>query len=247
MLTVAIHQPQYLPYLGFFHKLVHCDVFIALDHVQYQSGGLQNRNKIKTVNGPQWLTVPVSASLSDAIKDVRIPAQQAGWARKHWQSLQTSYAKAPYFKTYAPELQAILMGGQHSQLCSVDMQLIEWAMKVMGINTRIVYSSMLSPEGQASEMLIALCRALGATRYFSGQGGKRYMELPLFSQAGIEIEWQQFLPPSYPQLFPALGFIPNLSVLDAIFMCGAEARGLLDCRDAAAPDAVAAVALEEDF
>src|SRR5690349_2055934 len=100
MKVLSIHQPQYLPYLGFFHKLRHSDLFVALDSVQFQKNGLQNRNKIKTKDGWQWLTVPTQASLGQTIREVKID-RKAPWQRKHLGALQSSYARAPHYRQYA--------------------------------------------------------------------------------------------------------------------------------------------------
>src|SRR5829696_3796305 len=100
MTTVAIHQPQYLPYLGFFHKLYHCDLFVALDNVQFQKNGVQNRNKIKTSQGWQWLTVPVLHDFGQLIQAVQI-SPNVPWQRKHWSTLVSNYGRAPFFQPLA--------------------------------------------------------------------------------------------------------------------------------------------------
>jgi hypothetical protein len=220
-MRVAIHQPQYLSYLGFFHKLAHCDLFIALDIVQFQKNGLQNRNKIKTAQGWQWLTVPVLHNFGQTIRQVQINPD-IPWARKHWNALVTSYKQTPYFQTLAPGLQmSYELSG--TLLCEVNMQTTAWAMAALGIETPVRRASELDVPGAQTELLVNLCRACGATTYLSGPGGRRYMDLNLFERAGINVEFQEFVSPTYPQVFPGLGFIPDLSVVDALFSCGSAA------------------------
>lgn len=222
MTIVAIHQPQYLPYLGFFHKLAHCDIFIAMDNVQFQRRGVQHRNKIKTRQGEQWLTVPVCHSRRDEerINEMQINPEQP-WAQKQWGSIVTNYSKAAYFDQYASELQAILTS-EWFHLYDLDVAMIRWVMEKLQIKVPIVYLSTLDVEGSKSELLINACKAVGANTYLSGSGGKRYMELEKFDASDIKIQWQEFNFPTYEQLFPELGFIPNLSILDTLFCCGSK-------------------------
>jgi hypothetical protein len=220
MKIVAIHQPQYLPYLGFFHKLLHCDVFVALDNVQFQKNGLQNRNKVKNAQGWQWLTVPVLHDFGQLINEVRTNPE-IPWQQKHWNALRFNYSRAAYFDTYGPALENIL-NRDWNNLCELNVTLIRWVAEALGIETPIVYSSDLSVDGNKTGLLVEVCQALEADGYLSGPGGRRYMDLAAFEAAGIEVLWQQFIPPVYKQLFPGVGFIPNLSVVDALFNCGPE-------------------------
>ncbi|MBE9223909.1 WbqC family protein [Phormidium sp. LEGE 05292] len=228
MTIAVIHQPQYLPYLGFFHKLNQGDIFVVMDSVQFMRRGIQHRNKIKTQKGEQWLTVPVfhqSSREEEYIKEVQIDSELP-WARKHWNTLLTNYSPAPYFDKYAWELQQLLEKEWH-YLCELDMVLIEWIMEVLGIKKQIVYLSDLAIDGTKSELLIDVCKAVDADTYLSGSGGKRYMDLSLFESAGINVIWQEFNFQSYNQLFPELGFLPNLSIIDTLFCCGLETRKFL--------------------
>jgi len=227
MKIVAIHQPQYLPYLGFFHKIAHCDVFAALDHVQFQKNGLQNRNKIKTASkeGTQWITVPVKHNLGQAINEVRMDSS-APWQKKHWNALVSNYSRARCFRQYTDGLQQVLLA-DHENLSRLNMALTEWSMEAMEIRTPVVYSSQLQVEGHATALLVDICRSVGADAYLSGPGGKNYMEMPLFEQAGIQVLWQDFKCPVYEQQFPDAGFIPNLSVVDALLNCGQDVAAMV--------------------
>jgi len=222
---VAIHQPQYLPYLGFFHKLAQCDVFVVLDDVQFQKNGLQNRNKIKTCKGWQWLTVPVLQRADQTIKEVRLNPQTR-WSRKHWSALVTNYSKAPFFALYGASIREILQA-EHEYLGSLDMALVRFCAQALGIETPMTMSSELKVGPGKTQRLVNICQALNADTYLSGPGGKRYMEMELFERAGLTVKFQEFTSPVYAQQFADQGFLPNLSVLDALFCCGPEARALI--------------------
>lgn len=225
MTIAAIHQPQYLPYLGFFHKLSQADIYIVMDNVEFLRRGLQHRNKVKTKDGDQWLTVPVLHQQKQLINQVQIN-NETPWCRKHWGTIQTNYSRAPYFEAYAADLQAILsQDWQH--LWQLNMALIRWAMEMLGLHMPMVLLSQLPVQGQKSDRLIEACKAVGANTYLSGPGGRQYMDMSLFEQAGVEVIWQEFTPPTYPQLFPQVEFIPNLSILDVLFCCGDDARQFL--------------------
>ncbi|MGA9380772.1 MAG: WbqC family protein [Phormidium sp.] len=228
MTIAVIHQPQYLPYLGFFHKLNQSDIFVVMDSVQFMRRGIQHRNKIKTSKGEQWLTVPVfhqSSREEEYIKDVQINLEFP-WARKHWNTLITNYSPAPYFDQYAFEFQQLLKEEWH-YLCELNMVLIKWLMEILMIKKPIVYLSELAIDGTKSDLLIDTCKAVGADTYLSGSGGKEYMNLSLFEDAGINVIWQEFNSPFYKQIFPELGFLPNLSIIDVLFCCGLKTRDFL--------------------
>lgn len=225
MKVVGIHQPQYLPYLGFFHKIFHSDVFVILDSVQFQKHGLQNRNRIKTGQGWQWLTVPVLHRFGQRIHEVSINPK-VRWGRKHWHALTTNYSRAPYLCTYGPELKDLLERDWTS-LCQLNVALIRWVMRVLDVKTPLIYSSELDVDGTRAELLINICKAVGADSYLSGPGGRRYMDLAAFEAAGLTVLWQDFTPPVYDQMFPAVGFVPNLSIVDTLFCCGPATRQFL--------------------
>jgi hypothetical protein len=230
MTTAAIHQPQYLPYLGFFHKLANSDVLVVMDNVQFHRRGLQHRNKIKTSAGWQWLTVPVSSGSHVSLGDVRISRTES-WQAKHTRALTLNYSRAPYFDRYGGELVDLLQR-PWDRLSSLNMTLTEWITDCLGIRTQIVYASDLAVEGNRSDLLVELCKAVDASTYLSGPGGRRYMDTATFEAAGVEVRWQQFEHPSYPQLFPRVGFIPDLSIVDVLFCCGAELASDWSKRDA---------------
>jgi hypothetical protein len=225
-LIIANHQPQYLPYLGFFHKIRQCDRLIVLDDVQFLERGHQHRNTIKMQTGTQWLTVPVLQRRGQLIHEVTIdPAQK--WRKKHWAALQSNYGPAPFFKELAPALHAILVEGTQTHLLALDLDLLRWAMSLLGIDVPMQLSSELGVGAVAGERHIEICKAVGADTYVSGVGGRQYMDLAMFEAAGIAVRFQDYAAREYPQLFPKHGFIPNLAVVDALFNVGPAARDLI--------------------
>lgn len=225
MTTLSIHQPQYLPYLGFFHKIAHSDIFVALDDTQFQKNGVQNRNKIKTAQGWQWLTVPIQHRFGQRICEVQLDGRTP-WPRKHAHTLRANYARAPYYDQYAPTLNDLL-DAKYDNLSQLNMALTHWVLSILEVRTPILCASGLNVAGEQTTRLINICQAMGADCYLSGPGGRQYMELELFAAAGIQVQWQQFEPPVYPQCFPQTGFIPNLSVIDVLFNCGPESARFL--------------------
>lgn len=225
MTTAAIHQPQYLPYLGFFHKVAQSDVFVVMDDAQFQRRGVQHRNRIKTSAGEQWLTVPVTKRGTEPSRAVQISATEP-WQRRHVTALRLNYARASYHADLGPSLYEVLER-PWTNLCELSMATTSWIMDALEITTPTVYQSELGVDGRASELLANLSVAVGADHYLSGPGGKEYMELDVFEDAGVEVVWQEFVSPTYPQLFPEAGFIPDLSAIDAILCCGSQARAFV--------------------
>lgn len=218
-MKVAIHQPQYLPWLPYLLKIEESDVFIFLDTVDFQKNGLQNRNQIKTAQGAHWLTVPVYQQLGQKIRDVKIN-NSSDWRRKHWQTIQQCYRKAPSFKAHEKDLEA-LYAQEWNGLNELNIKLTTLMLRWMNIRTPIMKSSQMKATGASSDLVLNLCLEAGATRYLSGTGGKNYLDQDAFEKAGIEIVYRPtVLPEAYPQLFPQAGFINHLSALDIILNCG---------------------------
>lgn len=225
MTIAAIHQTQYLPYLGFFHKLAQADIFVVMDNVEFLRRGLQHRNKIKTAQGAQWLTVPVLHQQHQLINEVKINPDYP-WARKHWGTVRTNYSPAPYFDLYADELEEILFR-DWEKLHDLNLALMVWVMRKLGIRIPVIYLSDLPVRGSKTQRLVEACQAVNAQAYISGVGGRNYMDLDQFDAANIRVIWQEFTPPTYDQVFPDAGFIPNLSILDVLFCYGPDTRDFL--------------------
>jgi len=223
-MRVAVHQPQYLPWLGYFDKIDRADLFVLLDTVQFKKNEWQNRNRIKTAQGWQWLTVPVTYRFPQRINQVKIKPQ-SNWARKHLLALRTNYSKAPYFSDYFDIFQKILTE-RWPGLAALNIRLVRAFTEVLGISTPLRVASELGPlpEGP-NERLIAICQHLDAEVYLAGMGGRDYMHLGKFEKAGIEVVFQEFNPPVYPQLYG--DFLPDLSVVDLLFNCGKQSLGII--------------------
>ncbi len=223
---VAIHQPNYLPWLGYFHKIAVADLFVFLDDVQFSKSGYINRVKVMAPGGPKWLTVPVSVHLGDAINAVR-PARP-GWARAHLDSLHNYYKDAPGFRAVWPRLRGIYAELPASGLAAINKALVEAIAREMKLNCRFVASSTLDAGGgTGDDRLIALMRAVAPDGcYLSGRGGAKYQDPEKFAAAGIGFRYADFSHPVYHQ--GGADFAPGLSALDAVFQLGWEgAAGLL--------------------
>lgn len=213
-MIVTIHQPEYLPYIGFFDRISRADIFVILDNVQYQKNAFINRNKIKTFDGWQWLTVPVKQR--EALKNINEIeiSNEIDWRVKHWKALLYNYNKAPYFKKYSDFFEKLYKQNWTS-LANLDIYLIENIMDMLGLKKEIKKSSLLKANGKADDLLINICKELGADTYFSGPGGRGYMDLEKFKEQNINVVFQEFTHPVYAQQFGE--FIPNLSIIDLLF------------------------------
>ena len=225
-MNISIHQPQYLPWLPLLLKIEQSDLFIFLDNVDFQKNGLQNRNQIKSSQGLIWLTVPIYQKLGQKIIDVKIVSDKI-WRKKHWQTIQACYRKAPYFKFYKEALEAIYVY-EWSSLCNLNIETMKMLMKFMDIKTPTIRSSQMKATGQASDLIHNLCLEVGATQYISGIGGKEYLNPSTFYNSGIDLVYKSYsLPKEYPQLFNQSGFFNSLSVIDIILNCGQDWRNYI--------------------
>jgi hypothetical protein len=219
MTTMVVLQPGYLPWLGFFDQMRRCDIFVYYDDVQFDKNGWRNRNRIKTAQGPLWLTVPVlqAARMGQRICDVEV--DQGRWTIKHLRAIAQSYAKAPYLQLYYPELEALLQ--RHwAKLVDLDLALTEAMCRWLRLERQIMRASELGISGAQSERLLNICRHFGADRYVSGAAAREYLDVGLFAAAGIEVEWQDYHHPVYPQLHGA--FVPFMSSLDLLLNVGPD-------------------------
>ncbi|MCX6907929.1 MAG: WbqC family protein [Verrucomicrobia bacterium] len=216
-MILAAHQPQYLPWLGFFDKMTRADVFVLLDCPQYKKREFQNRNRIKSPHGAIWLTVPVLSTSRrfQRIRDVEIN-NTVYWRNKHWKSIEQHYRKAPFWSDHASAIQAFY-GAEWSSLCDLNMAMFRHYVQVLGITTTFRVESEVGTTRTNTERLIELCKKLGATCYLSGAGGKDYMDESRFAQEGIELRYHQYGHPVYRQMYPDLPFAPFMCILDLLF------------------------------
>ncbi|HEX8145357.1 MAG TPA: WbqC family protein [Pyrinomonadaceae bacterium] len=223
--TLVVLQPGYLPWLGFFDQMRRSDIFVFYDDVQFDKNGWRNRNRIKSPKGPHWLSVPVRvSSLSQRILETEIDNRQP-WARKHLGTIKQFYARAPYLKRYLPELEELLAGRVWERLIDLDVAVVELLSGWLGISRRTLRSSALRIEGERSERLLNICLALGARRYLSGSAARVYLDTELFARHGVEVEWQDYEHPVYPQQHGE--FVPFLSALDLLLNCGDESTAII--------------------
>ena len=216
--TVAIHQPTYLPYLGFFSKIHNSDVFVYLDNVTKNEW--INRNKIKTPDGWCWLTVPkVNKNILETpICTVEI-SNTVNWRRKHYNSIQFNYGRASHFEEYRNFFEKVYQS-DWSFLADLNRFLIKSICAFLGIKGVFIDASTLDVKGSRTELLVDICETLDADVYLSGVGGKNYIDYQMFEKSNIDIVFQEFKSPTYPQLHG--DFIPNLSIIDYLLNCGGE-------------------------
>jgi WbqC-like protein family len=216
--TVAILQPGFLPWLGFFDQMIRCDVFVYYDDVQFDKHGWRNRNRIKGPSGPQWVTVPIlhSGRQGQRILDTEIDNSK-NWGRKILATIRQNYALAPYLASYLPEFERLLEQPWR-YLADLDVAAADLMCRWFDIERPVFRSSRLGIEGGKSSRLLAICQHFSATKYLSGNAGQAYLDGRLFETAGIAVEWQNYSHPAYPQLHG--NFISHLSALDMVFNTG---------------------------
>lgn len=215
-MMVSIHQPQYLPWLGYIDKIDRADIFVLLDNVQYKKNEWQNRNRIKTPQGWQWITVPVLYRFPEKINEVRIN-NKVHWRRKHKVAIETNYRRAPFFGEYFPYLEEIYEKHWET-LIDINIASLKGILQLFSINKEMLLASEIPTRDDPQGRLIDLCKAVGADTYLSGRDGPKYMNMKAFEEAGIKVIIQDFKHPVYPQ--PYGGFEPNLSSIDLLFNCG---------------------------
>jgi hypothetical protein len=242
-MIVAAHQPNFLPWLGFFDKMRKADLFLLVDHVQFERQNFQNRTMIKTGDGPRWATVPVRQNSRDErIVDKLIDNSRQGrlrWGRKLLTTLKYAYQAAPHFSAYEPELTEIFESPWES-LALLNIRLIEFCREALGIRTPMRRSSELDIKGAKSDMVLDLCRQLKADAYLAGTGGSRgYLDAAAFAQEGVRILWQDFRHPRYAQAPAREAFVEKMSALDLLFNCGPASARVLQGEPSAAPAAPA--------
>jgi len=235
MTVVSIHQPEFMPWMGFFHKMLRSDTFIILDHVQFKKRYFENRNRIVTPRGEVlWLGVPImnKGRYAQSISDVEI-LDDGRWRKKFLERVRHAYSKAPCYDLVMPGLESIVNGG-HARLMDLNLDLIRFFMSHLGIGTPLLFSSQMDVADQkGSGLILALCERLHARTYLCGAHGKDYLAEEDFRRSGIVIEYLNYQPPSYPQLCPE--HVSHLSVLDLLCNTGPDAGSILARQNGGTP------------
>lgn len=230
-MIITIHQPEYLPWLGFFDRVRNSDIFVFLDDVQFQKNAWMNRNRIKTNQGWQWLNIPIRDRKSiKNINKIEIDNTK-DWKRKQWKAIQFNYSKSPYFKDYS-WLFEDFFSHDWKMLAEADIYLIKKIMEILGVATKLEQSSLLNIEGKATDRLVKICQELRADNYLAGpgfteEGQHHHMEEEKFKEANIKVIRQEFSHPVYPQLFGKIGFVSHLSIVDLLFNCGEKSLEII--------------------
>ena len=223
-MIVSVHQPQYLPWLGYFDKIDKADVFVLLDNVQFKKNEWQNRNKIKTAAGEQWLTVPVMYRFPQLINEVEVNNKER-WQHKQQQAVISNYKKAPHWTALEPFF-TDLFQSQWKTISQLNIHVVKTLAKVLGIETPLHIASEMGnfPE-DPDERLIAITKHFGADTYLAGSGGHDYMDMDKYDRNSIKVMFQDYKHPVYGQLFG--DFLPYMSVIDLIFNNGGESLRIL--------------------
>jgi hypothetical protein len=221
-MRIAVIQSCYVPWKGFFDLIGRCDEFVIYDRMQYVKRHWHNRNRIKTANGLEWLTIPVvtKGRFEQPIDEVEI---EKPWADKHWRALELAYQRAAFFDHYAATVKSWYeRADKQARLTDVNEIFLRGIAGLLGLKTRIVRDRSYPAGGTKTERLLGIARAAGADHYLSGPSAQEYFDESLFTAAGITPEWMSYEGyPEYPQLYG--GFEHGVTALDLLFNTGADA------------------------
>jgi len=224
-MILTAHQPVYLPWLGLFHKIALADTFVSFNEVQYLPKDWNNRNRIKTPEGPIWLSVPVlnKGHLKKKIREMEIDNSQP-WRGKHWRSLLANYRQAPCFKKYGDFFEDVYKR-EWRFLAELNDYMLKWFLKTLGIQVEFLAASQFQFQGAKSDLVVDMCKQLGAAVCIFGALGREYVNMEVFEKAGIKMVFQDYQHPIYPQQRGS--FASNLSIVDLLFNCGDSSADIL--------------------
>jgi hypothetical protein len=226
---VAIHQPNFFPWLGYFNKIARADLFLLMDNAQFPKtgGNWSNRVRLLVNNEPQWVTVPVVRAFHGvrSVREMRIN-NDAPWRVKFIKTIKTNYNHAPFFESVSPFLEE-LINNPTDMLSDYNTSAINSLAAALRIDpSKLIQGSTLHAEGSATDLLISMIKAVGGTAYLAGGGAAGYQEDEKFSAAGIQLIQQDFKHPVYAQRKGG-EFVPGLSIIDALMNCGFDGAGAL--------------------
>ncbi len=223
-MNVAVLQSNYLPWRGYFDIIHDVDTFVFYDDVQYTVNDWRNRNRIKTANGPVWLTIPVGNQNDRRICDVEL--RDPSWARKHWRTIEQAYGRAPHFAVVAPFLRDLYAQPWTSLSALNQYAITTIAREFLGIRTTFRDSREFPLDGQKGDRLLDLLRQVGATDYVSGPSAQAYLDVAAYADAGIRVRWKDYSDyPTYPQMHG--DFLPAVSIIDVLVQCGPGAAEVI--------------------
>jgi hypothetical protein len=223
MKRVAILQSSYIPWKGYFDLINSVDEFVFYDDMQYTRRDWRNRNKIKTPQGSKWLTIPVEVKgkYFQRINETKIA--EADWPKRHWATIKQFYGRSRYFQDYAEQIEEEFLGTTETNLSLVNFKFINLVNSILGINTRMRWSSEFDLVVGKSERLLSLCKELKADVYLSGPSAKDYLDESLFSAEGVQVEWMSYSGyPKYAQPYPP--FEHGVTIFDLIFSEGPHVK-----------------------
>ena len=224
-MILTAHQPSYLPWLGYFHKIALSDLFCVFDVAQYQTNDFNNRNRIKTNTGPMWLSVPVLSKNHFHLRLADAEVINRGWNRKHWRSILLAYQWAPYFADYAPELEEIILHRTFTRLTDLNTEMLRMFLRWLDINVPIVFATDYDLQGKKSDLVLDMCLKLKASTYIFGALGRDYADVAAFRAAGVEPYFQDYKHPEYRQLNGP--FVPYMSIIDLVFNEGPRSKDII--------------------
>lgn len=219
MKKVAILQSNYIPWKGYFDLISYVDEFIIYDDMQFTKNDWRNRNKVKTPQGLNWLTIPVGSDNNRKVRDVIFVNNE--WRLKHCKTLEANYRKSSFFEEIFSFIKPILMDESLNSLTELNVSLIKSICNCLGILTPITYCWDYGLIEGKTDRLVDLCEKSRADVYVSGPAAKDYIEQALFDESKVHLEWFEYPDYSeYPQLWG--GFEHGVSILDLMFNCGKE-------------------------
>ncbi len=223
-MVITIHQPEHLPWLGLFNKIAKAEMFVILDSVQYEKNYFQSRNKILGTNGVQWINIPVNVKGhmdgTIATTEISTAPNNLKWKTKYLQTIRQSYGKYPFFDEVYPVLETAILT-ESPYFCDINIAIIKDFCECLDIHPEYVRSSELSVNGLKSSLILDICKEVGATTYIAGPSGRDYLDMESFKEAGIEVKFNDYAHPVYPQKRTE-EFTDHLSALDLFMNCGFE-------------------------